>query len=48
MTTTINAENLGQHKIRCFLIAEKILAFASRPNIVRKVKNLSLNAEQIA
>ena len=47
MTATTNAENLRQYKIRFFLIAEKILAFASHPNIVRKVKKLSPNFEQI-
>ena len=37
MTMTTNAENLPQYKIRFFLFAEKILAFASHPNLVRKV-----------
>ena len=31
-----------------FLIAEKILAFASHPNVVRIVKKLSPNFEKIA
>ena len=35
-------------KLDFFLIAEKILVFASHPNIVRKVKKLSPNFEQIA
>ena len=48
MTATTNAENLQQYKIRFFLIAEKILAIASLPNIIRKVKKLSPNFEQIA
>ena len=37
MTTTTNAENLRQYKIRFFLIAEQILVFASHPDIVREV-----------
>ena len=37
MTTTTNAENLRQYKIRFFLIAEQILVFASHLNIVREV-----------
>ena len=48
MTATTNAENLRKFQIRFFLIAEKILAFASHPNIIRKVKKLSPNFEQIA
>ena len=38
MTTTTNAENLRQYKIRFSLIGEQILAFASHLNIVREVK----------
>ena len=48
MTETTNAENLRQYTIRFFLVAEKILDFASHPNIVRKVKKLSPNFELIA
>ena len=48
MTATTNAENLRQNKIEFFLIAEHILALASYPNMVREVKNLSPNFEQIA
>ena len=47
MSATTNAENL-QYKIRFSLIAEQILAFASHPNLVREVKTLSPNFEQIA
>ena len=43
MTATTNAENLRQYKIRFSLIAKQILAFASHPNMVREVKNLSPN-----
>ena len=39
-------KNFG--KIKCFsLIVEKVLAFASRPNMVREVKNLSPNLKRI-
>ena len=48
MTTTTNAENLRQYKIRFSLIGKQILAFASHPKIVREVKNLSPNFKQIA
>ena len=48
MTATTNAENLRQYKIRFSLIAEQILAFASSPNMVREVKDLSPNFKQIA
>ena len=37
MTTTTNAKNLRQYKIRFFLTAEQILVFASHLNIVREV-----------
>ena len=51
MTTTMtkarNAENLRQYKSRISLIVEQILAFASSTNLVRQVKNLSLNFKQI-
>ena len=46
MTATTNAENLGQYRIRFYLIAEQILAFASHPSIVREVKCLSPNSMQ--
>ena len=42
-----NAEKL-QYKIKFSLIAEQILAFASCPNIVREVYNLSPNFKHIA
>ena len=52
MTAATNAENLRQCKIIIFfiffLIAEQILAFASHPNIVSEVKNMSPNFKQIA
>ena len=48
MTTTTNAENLGQYKSRFSLIVEQILVFASSTNLVRKVKNLSSNFKRIA
>ena len=40
MTTTTNAENLQQYKIRFSLIVEQILAFPSSSCLVRKVKSL--------
>ena len=46
MTATTNAENLRQYKIRFSLIVEKMLAFASSPNMIRQVKTLSLNFEK--
>ena len=47
MKATKNAENLRQYKIRFSLIAEQILAFASKHNMARKVKNLLPNFKQI-
>ena len=47
MKATTNAENLRQYKIRFSLIAEQILAFASKHNMARKVKNLLPNFKQI-
>ena len=47
MTTTANAENLRQYKIRFYLIVEQILAFVQNPVMVRGVKNLSPNLKQI-
>ena len=41
MTPTTNAENLRQYKSTFSLIVEQILAFPSRTNLVRKVKDLS-------
>ena len=38
MIATTNAENLRQYKSRFSLIVEKILAFASGPNMVREEK----------
>ena len=48
MTMTTTAENLRQLKIRFYLILEPILAFASSPNMVREVKDLSPKLKQIA
>ena len=48
MTARTNAENLRLYKIRFPLILEQILAFASSPNMVREVKNLSPNFKKIA
>ena len=47
MTATPNAEDLRQYKVRFSLIVEQMLAFASGPNMVREVKNLSPNFKQI-
>ena len=47
MISTINAENVQQYKIRFSLIAEQILAFASQPNMVKEVQNMSPNFKQI-
>ena len=47
MKATKNAENLRQYKIRFSLIAEQILAFASKHNMVREVKNQFPNFKQI-
>ena len=44
MKATTNAKNLRQYKIRSSLIAEQILAFASKHNMARKVKNLLPNS----
>ena len=46
MTATANAENL-QYKIKLCLISEQIVLLASHPNIVREVKNISLNFKLI-
>ena len=43
MTVTTNAENLKQYKNRFSLIVEQELIFASSPDMVREMKNLSLN-----
>ena len=48
MTTTTNAENARQYKIRFSLIVEQILAFPLSDNFIRKVKNLSPNFKRIA
>ena len=47
MTAITNDENLRQYKIRFSLIVEQKLAFASYPNALREVKNLSPNFKQI-
>ena len=48
MTATLTGENLGQFKNNFSLILEQILAFASRHNMVREVKDLSPDFKQIA
>ena len=47
MAATANAENLRQYKIRFFLFPGQILAFASFPNMIRKVKNQYPNFKSI-
>ena len=47
MTKATNPESLQQYKVRFSLIVEQILTFASSPDIVRAVKNLSPNLKQI-
>ena len=47
MTATTNAKKSRQNKMCFSLIVEKVLAFASRPNMVREVKNLSPNLKRI-
>ena len=47
MTATTNSENLRQYKIRFSLIVGHVLAFASSPEMVREVKNLSPSFNQI-
>ena len=47
MTAATNAENLRQLKSRFSLIVEQVLAFSSRTNFVRKVKNLTPNFKRI-
>ena len=47
MTTITNAENL-RHNENTFSLAEKqIMAFTSSANLVRRVRNVSPNFEQI-
>ena len=48
MSATANVKNLRQCKVRFSLIVEQILTFASSPNMIREVKNMSLNFKQIA
>ena len=38
---------IRQYKIRLFLIVERVLAFVSSPNMVKKVKTLFSNSKQI-
>ena len=38
---------IRQYKIRFFLIVERVLAFVSSPNMVKKVKTLFSNSKQI-
>ena len=47
MKTTTDAEILRQYKSKFSLIIEEILAFPSRTNLVRNVKNLSPNFKRI-
>ena len=47
MTAVTNNGKLRQNKNKTILTAKQILAFASSPNIVRKVKHLPLNFKQI-
>ena len=42
-----NAEILRKYKNRFYFMVQQILAFDSSPIMVREVKNLSLNFEQI-
>ena len=48
MTTTTNVKNLPQYKSRFSLIVEQILALTLTTSLVREVKNLSANFQQIA
>ena len=48
MTTITNAKNLHQFSSRFYFIVEQILAFASNPNMVEEVENLTRNFKQIA
>ena len=48
MTATTNVENLLQYEIRFSLTAEQIKDFASRPNMLREVRNLPPNFKRIA
>ena len=43
MITSTNIENFPQYKSAFYLIVEQKLAFTSRNNLARKVKNLSRN-----
>ena len=47
MIETTNTENLQQGEVRFSFIVEQIPTFASRPKIVREVKNLSPNFKQM-
>ena len=47
MTATTNTENLQQGEVRFSFFIEQILTFASRPKMVREVKNLSPNFKQM-
>ena len=48
MTTTANAKNLRQYKIKFSVIKEQILAFTSNPNIVKELINMSPSFKRIA
>ena len=47
MIETTNTENLQQGEVRFSFIVEQIPTFASRPKMVREVKNLSPNFKQM-
>ena len=47
MTVIRNAENLRQYKSRFSLIAKQMLAFASSANMVREVRKVSLNSDEL-
>ena len=48
MTRTTNVKILPQYKSRFSLIVEQILALTLTTSLVREVKNLSANFQQIA
>ena len=47
MITTTNTENFQQYESGFSLIVEQVLVFTSNTNLVREVKNLSLNFKRI-
>ena len=48
MTAITNAKSLQQYKSRFSFTVEQLLAFASSPNMVGEVENLSPHFKQIA